>query len=149
MLDFESARLRSDYKFTFGIDYTKITPEMFRKAMASMDMTPVVRNEIGYLHGDGDSLCMARLEVGHVDVELMFYYFVQYAGGPEEQPPTLDLYVNVETIHGWDGADLIGDPVQVDWRLPNWMEQLEREMFRQLMNRCEFMGFSVDEYNEW
>lgn len=148
-LSFASARVRPDYKFTFGnIDSDKITPEIFRKVMVSRDMTPVVKNDWGYLHGDGDALCMATLQVGHVDAELFLMYYVEYPGGPEEQNPCIDIFVNTESERSWLPDDWIGDPINIDWRLDNWLELLEYEMFRLLMNRCEFMNYSIDEYNE-
>ena len=140
-MDLEHMRARNDYRFRLnGLEEGSTLLEDLRKG--SMDI----------LADRGEPyIGAAILETGYLDVELNIFSKAQVSTLPEEkddQSAVLLYFVCVRDEHGdWINDGYLDTRVQVDWKAPDWKEQLERDMFEALDTYAGEKGYSHNSPN--
>ena len=98
---------------------------------------------------------IAVLELGWVDIELNVNAMCDDDGSGYINKPDITYFICVkgrvdENTTDWsDGGylDDFGYVVNVDWEADNWMEQLEKDMFENLMKAVKEFDLKIDEPN--
>ena len=136
---------RPDYGFQINsvLDF-----QAFLKTMRSGNMEAI--SSVNPM-GDGDYVHVATVEVGSVCADIDLYYYIEYAGGPEEQVPDLSSYVFLRTDDGWESYDYMPFNFRrfVDWRADDWMEQLQKEVVRVMISMANENEWDFDKNIEW
>lgn len=130
----EEAKQRSDYKFTLnGIENC---------------IDGIRHNWMDDMLENGDPYRgIVVMEVGFVDIEVNIFTEEQIGNTSGGKVPVIGYFVCVKGEKEWRSDDYTEDPVQVDWNADNWVEQLERDMFKSLDKYVAEKGYSYDHAN--
>ena len=139
-MTFEEAKHRNDYRFRLnGIE----------------DLIDDIRNNCmkGLYPENEPYLSEAVLEIGYMDVEVNIYAYCQCSekAVPEDKRPAIDYFTCIKTgedDESWDLREYLNYTVCVDWNANNWVEQLERDMFKALDKFVNKKGYSYDHANK-
>lgn len=130
----EEAKQRSDYKFTLnGI-------ENCIDGIRHNWMEDMIENGDPYRG-------IVVMEVGFVDIEVNIFTEEQIGNTSGGKAPVIGYFVCVKGEEEWRSDDYTEDLVQVDWNADNWVEQLERDMFKSLDKYVAEKGYSYDHAN--
>lgn len=151
-MTFAEAKARDDYKFRLnGV-------ESFLHDLRTgefMNWTDADKRDGYFNYG------MAVLEIGNVDIELNINamcsddgfdyinqpdpcYFMCVKGTGTEK---LEVAIYYEYWNDAGYLDNFGYEVSVNWWADDWIEQLERDMFENLMKAVKEFDLKIDEYN--
>ena len=142
-MTFEEAKNREDYDF--NISGPNSVTEFIHDIRTNEFMNwTEYNNEDGYVN-----YSTAVLELGFVDIELNINAVAEGDGYINQPYPC--YFVNVKGYDDdWAPAgytDDFGYMVEVDWWAPDWIIQLERDMFNKLMEFVAEFGLKIDEPN--
>ena len=141
-MTFEEAKARPDYNFTLcGVN------DFIHDLKTGEFMNWTEYNKVDGYFNNG----MAVLKIGYVDIELNIGAMCDDEGIEYINQPDPCYFVCVKGYNGdWCDAGYLDDfgyEVNVNWYATDWAEQLERDMFENLMRAIKEFDLKVDEPN--
>lgn len=141
-MTFAEAKARNDYKFRLNGVQTFLHD---LKTGEFMNWTELDKRDGYFNYG------MAVLEIGNVDIELNINAMCSDDGYDYINQPDPCYFACVKGYNGdWCDAgylDNFGYEVSVNWWADDWVEQLERDMFENLIKAVKEFDLKVDEPN--
>lgn len=129
-----SEQLQTDIQFEWL--HQEITPELFVETMRSGHFVPLAEyidtHDTKLEMCDGTEYGICRVTVNRIRLVLVLSYYVEYAGGPEEQVP--DLYMDIFTRDesdawnyevSWSESKLFR---RIQFATDDWLNNLQKEM---------------------